>query len=271
MKTAVLLVSIFAHVVRIKSCTWTFNDSCYTLVQSEQEFFHAQAQCDVNYGATLASITSQEEDDFLRARLEDYYGNIHPCGDVSHSSSSYCNGVSDCFCSSDVCLTSLSNGNNCYEGNVFVEGRSICDDSWDLDDANVVCRQLGFRGALEGKYESYFGEVEDNFILDDVHCVGDEADIRDCPHSDSENCGTMEGAGVICNDAFGIWIGGLIDFDEWVWVNGDTWGYTNWGVGQPSGNARAMEIYWLKENEEYWRWGNDDTNSRKYFICESSL
>ena len=34
------------------------------------------------------------------------------------------------------------------EGNVFIDGKPVCDKNWDLNDAEVVCKQFGFRKAL---------------------------------------------------------------------------------------------------------------------------
>ena len=42
----------------------------------------------------------------------------------------------------------LLSGSNSFEGNVYVyingEFGPVCDDMWDIYDANVVCHQLGF-------------------------------------------------------------------------------------------------------------------------------
>lgn len=51
----------------------------------------------------------------------------------------------------------------------FGEWRAICDDAWDVRDANVVCRQLGFAQALRATVASEFGVARsEHFWLDDV-------------------------------------------------------------------------------------------------------
>lgn len=79
---------------------------------------------------------------------------------------------------------------------VYLEGKPICDDSWDLNDGHVICRMMGFSGA-----ESVSSRltVPDDFIMDNVGCDGSEEDINDCYHLDVDNCGTREGAGVTCS------------------------------------------------------------------------
>ena len=78
----------------------------------------------------------------------------------------------------------------------------VCDDSWGINDANVVCRQLGLGSAVSAPREIQI--PTSSFWLDDLRCEGDEAHLGDCPHRGwgSHNCGTSEGAGARCNGTY---------------------------------------------------------------------
>ena len=80
---------------------------------------------------------------------------------------------------------------------------TICDNSWDLHDADVVCRQLRYEGALAASRRAEFGQGTGQIWLDEVKCVGDETSISDCRHGGwgVHNCGHGEDAGVVCRTA----------------------------------------------------------------------
>uniref|UniRef100_A0A8C5ZTX1 Antigen WC1.1-like n=1 Tax=Marmota marmota marmota TaxID=9994 RepID=A0A8C5ZTX1_MARMA len=79
---------------------------------------------------------------------------------------------------------------------------SICDDSWDLSDAHVVCRQLGCGVALEATISAHFGEGSGPIWLDELNCTGEEAYVWQCPSQGwgQHNCRHKEDAGVICSE-----------------------------------------------------------------------
>ncbi|NWV30650.1 C163A protein, partial [Grantiella picta] len=79
---------------------------------------------------------------------------------------------------------------------------TICDDNWDLSDANVVCKQLGCGHAIEAFASAHYGEGSGPIWLDDVNCTGAESDLWACPSRawGQHNCQHKEDAGVLCSE-----------------------------------------------------------------------
>ena len=75
------------------------------------------------------------------------------------------------------------------------EWRFVCDDAWGMDDAHVVCRELGLGEATEAL--GRIGLPNSRFWLDDVGCSGTETRLADCSATDwgTHNCASTEGAG----------------------------------------------------------------------------
>eukprot|EP00063_Salmo_salar_P078842 XP_014053677.1 PREDICTED: scavenger receptor cysteine-rich domain-containing group B protein-like [Salmo salar] len=78
---------------------------------------------------------------------------------------------------------------------------TVCDDAWDMPDAQVVCRQLGCGQAVAASGEAYFGPGSGTILLDNLKCSGSEASLQQCSHIswDVHNCDHSEDAGVTCS------------------------------------------------------------------------
>jgi len=81
---------------------------------------------------------------------------------------------------------------------------TICDDGWDIRDADVVCRQLGYPRAIAAVTDSNtFGLGEGSILLSEVDCLGNETMILSCPTTRSDiNCNHSEDVGVYCFGKF---------------------------------------------------------------------
>ena len=102
----------------------------------------------------------------------------------------------------------LFGGSNTMEGRVeiFYKGEwgTVCDDVWDLRDAIVVCRQLGYTTALRRSIGAEFGQGTGRIWRDNVNCVGTESMLSSCSASywGRHNCGHNDDAGVVCASEF---------------------------------------------------------------------
>ena len=107
-------------------------------------------------------------------------------------------------CSEEGALRLVDGGNE-FEGRVEVCFRetwgTVCDDSWDSRDAEVVCRQLGHitAGALAFRC-AIFGQGVGPVHLDDLACTGSEETLTSCRQSTpgATTCRHREDASVRC-------------------------------------------------------------------------
>ena len=99
----------------------------------------------------------------------------------------------------------LVSGPTKYEGRVEVHHNgvwgTVCDDGWDLREAEVICTELGFGEAVAAIPSAFYGQGSGWILLDDVNCIGTEENIADCLHSGwgSHNCINEKDASVNCS------------------------------------------------------------------------
>ncbi|KAL2078750.1 hypothetical protein ACEWY4_026435 [Coilia grayii] len=78
---------------------------------------------------------------------------------------------------------------------------TLCDDHWTMDEASVVCRQLGCGEALSAPKKACFDKGEGP-IWRDFDCHGDEPTLTNCATRVARvSCDHDEDAGVVCSDA----------------------------------------------------------------------
>ena len=83
---------------------------------------------------------------------------------------------------------------------VFYNGQwgTICDYNWDINDARVVCRQLGYRTTFRALRGYDVPDGTGKIWLDNVRCTGSEQNLISCSHNGwgSHNCRHYQDAGV---------------------------------------------------------------------------
>uniref|UniRef100_A0A8C1VT71 Neurotrypsin n=1 Tax=Cyprinus carpio TaxID=7962 RepID=A0A8C1VT71_CYPCA len=98
----------------------------------------------------------------------------------------------------------LVGGDSPWEGRLEVyhagEWGTVCDDNWNGRHAQVVCRQLGYRGRGEVAPDGMYGEGTGLILLDEVTCEGGESSLLDCAHGQwgQHDCSHSEDVGIRC-------------------------------------------------------------------------
>ena len=78
---------------------------------------------------------------------------------------------------------------------------TVCADGWDITDARVVCRELGYPGAVASYGGAHFGQGSGTIWLGDVQCTGREDSLSSCSHNGWRSplrCTHEQDAGVVC-------------------------------------------------------------------------
>ena len=77
---------------------------------------------------------------------------------------------------------------------------TVCGDGWDLNDAQVVCREVNCGTALSAQLVQ-FGEGTGPIWLSDVACSGSESYLTQCSHRGfgKYNCTHSQDASVTCS------------------------------------------------------------------------
>ncbi|KAL3984177.1 proto-oncogene serine/threonine-protein kinase Pim-2 [Sarotherodon galilaeus] len=160
----------------------------------------------INKTSSPGNITCFQNCSYQHGRLEN----------CSLSVGSSCSVIHEVVCAHQ--LVRLAGGTDRCAGRVEVwknrQWGTVCDDDWDLNDAHVVCAQLGCGYALNVTGQAgLFPPGKGPIYLDDLNCTGKEENLWSCPATQEEDqdCGHKEDAGVVCSEMRGLRLTGGMD------------------------------------------------------------
>ena len=95
----------------------------------------------------------------------------------------------------------LVNGSSPHKGRVeiFLLGKwgTVCGDTWDLFDATVLCKELGYLRAVSAPRYAAIGTGSGPPWYS--YCLGNESSLYECTSSYYYYCHNLQDAGVVCS------------------------------------------------------------------------
>ncbi|XP_078685555.1 scavenger receptor cysteine-rich type 1 protein M130-like [Branchiostoma floridae x Branchiostoma belcheri] len=103
----------------------------------------------------------------------------------------------------------LIGGSGSNEGRVEVRPEdsmtwgTVCHNRFNMADADVVCRMLGYPNATQVRNDAYFGRGTGPIYMDDLRCDGNETSLFNCSYAGwtIHDCDHGQDAGVVCRTA----------------------------------------------------------------------
>ncbi|XP_017541182.2 scavenger receptor cysteine-rich type 1 protein M130-like [Pygocentrus nattereri] len=108
-------------------------------------------------------------------------------------------------CSAHSSIRLVGSGGDCAGRlEVFHSGSwgTVSDDLWDIEEAQVVCRQLQCGVALSALVPAQFGPGAGRVWLNEVDCLGNETSLWNCRFQlcGENECGHKDDVGVVCSE-----------------------------------------------------------------------
>uniref|UniRef100_A0A673ITR1 SRCR domain-containing protein n=1 Tax=Sinocyclocheilus rhinocerous TaxID=307959 RepID=A0A673ITR1_9TELE len=196
-------------------CVILVNGSNSCSGRVERQYFNKWGTvCDACWDMRAASVLCRQLNCGIAVSVvgSDRFGEGSECS-ISSWSRAECSHRRDVgvICSGEHIHTTLklvgSGGECAGRLEVFHSGSwgTVCDDSWDIKDAHVVCRQLQCGVALSNQQvPAWFGPGSGPIWLDEVECEGNETSLWSCssPGWGKHGCKHKEDVGVVCSGKY---------------------------------------------------------------------
>uniref|UniRef100_A0A8C9Z899 SRCR domain-containing protein n=1 Tax=Sander lucioperca TaxID=283035 RepID=A0A8C9Z899_SANLU len=168
-----------------------------------------------DYSSSFLHLTCSATDSYNHLFLHFCFNNVRTSGGSKHFQDT-ASVVNDVWCLFSVSIASsiispdsvrLVNGTSLCSGRLEVKTNqsiqrwsSVCEDDFDQQDAEVVCRELGC-GAPSVLQGALYGEVEPQVRTKEFQCGGHESALLDCRSSGSDRntCSPVKAVGLTCS------------------------------------------------------------------------